>query len=525
MQQHIKNTEGAKSMFMNLKSKETAIFFLVLWISLTNTLFSQQEENSNRESIEYQIEVEAQVIPFFAVDKRGEPVYNLEEKDIELFINKKSFPIASFSRYKFESDRSLLKDKASQVIKYPERFVFIIIDTIFNSKQGLKRSKMICNKIMRSSSPGDAFVLLENTLVDGLHYIFGPEKDKNKLAKAMKRISKQSEGSNGLTGAMKTIRRARRRIMGYGDASASFRMGDKVEASIMEWEERSAIKELKDNLKRFSRAISSLKYALRTITASKIVYLISEGIATGALRDSKFKGRDTDTIYYFDLLKETAKSINLGGCILNVINPSKIPSMDNDEYSGKQSLKYIAEESGGKYFGGSDIDGIASRIKKSTTAYYELFFMVGSISKEKMRIKIKCRKPGVNIHTIIHSEKQKPYRKMEKLEKKLFAFNVIVGGSWSRMVGKVERIKYKRIQSKGKKFKHITVVIPKNLWDRKVDIFIIHLEPKTMKADFEYFNRGIKEKLPLKIKTGKEKRHFFVIIDPLTTSCVYNLVK
>ena len=98
-------------MYKNLKSKELAIFFLLLWISMTTHLFSQRKVYSTNEKLEYKIDVNAQVIPFFAVDKEGDPVYNLEEKDIELFINKKPFPFTAFSRYKFESDQSQIKNK------------------------------------------------------------------------------------------------------------------------------------------------------------------------------------------------------------------------------------------------------------------------------------------------------------------------------------------------------------------------------------------------------------------------------
>ncbi len=142
-----------------------------------------------------------------------------------------------------------------------------------------------------------------------------------------------------------------------------------------------AKQELKHNLKTFNRALASLSYALRTITSSKIVYLISEGIPIGMVRgDSPIS---TDIIFYFDLLKTTAKVINFGGSILNVINPSKIQLMDYDYYSGKQSLKYLAEESGGKYFGGSDVNKIITRVNMSTAAYYELTFITDGLDKKR----------------------------------------------------------------------------------------------------------------------------------------------
>jgi VWFA-related protein len=509
-------------------------FFFFLWVILSSLVFPQHEETL-QDSLEFHIDVYARVIPFFAVDKKGNPVYNLEEKDIELLINGKPFSVLSFSRYEFQSDAPGLKETIPLQTRYPERFVFIIIDYMFNSKSGIKQSKIIVNEIMQRSSPGDAFILLANTPAEGLQYLFGPEKEKKKMAKAIKAMSFHNKGNKDLTEAQKNLRRMKQRVTGFYDASSTTYSTSRSKFSslakeIQAKEIRRAQKayqaqkeEIKILVKKFRRAISSLKYALRSITASKIIYLISEGIPIGSIEDDKSKIH-TEMIFYFDQLKQIAKSVNLGGSILNIVNSSKLQLMDFDENSGKQSLKYIAEESGGKYFGGSDITKIVSRIKKSTAAYYEISFTPDKLSRERIRIKIKCKKPGVTIHSIVHSEKQRPYRKMEALQKKIFALNIITGGSWSRMVGKVEKTRYKKIKSKGKKSRQIEVVIPLTMKNRKVDIFIVHLDPLTMKADFELSQKKVKEKESLEFQMAEERNHYFVIIDPVDTICIYNQV-
>ncbi len=107
--------------------------FLAILLSFTmNFLFSQNKDNSYNDQLKYNIEVNAQVIPFFAVDTKGNPVFDIEEKDIELIINRKTHPFTSFSRYKFQSEQPLSKNRTFDKTKvYPERYVFIIIDKIF----------------------------------------------------------------------------------------------------------------------------------------------------------------------------------------------------------------------------------------------------------------------------------------------------------------------------------------------------------------------------------------------------------
>ncbi len=514
------------------------ILFIMILLSFTmNFLFPQNKDNSNNDQLKYNIEVNAQVIPFFAVDKEGNPVFDIEEKDIELFINKKTHPFASFSQYKFHSEQPLSKSLTVDKTEiFPERFVFIIIDKIFNSEEGLRRSKTIVTEIIKRSSAKDAFVLLLNTPGSGLRYLLGPEKDIEKLSQAIEKISLQMEGNTALLEANRRLRRAKLQITGFLDASTTLSASrDKFAGSsygeATYRERQMALSDvgiaklvLKQNLKIFNRALVSLSYALRTITSSKIVYLISEGIPIGMLKgDSPIS---TDIIFYFDLLKTTAKVINFGGSILNVINPSKIQLMDYDYYSGKQSLKYLAEESGGKYFGGSDINQIIKRVNMSTAAYYELTFITDGLDKEKMKIKIKCKKPGIKIHSIIHCAKNVPYSKMEQLQKKLFALNIITEGSWSRMVGKVDKIKFKRLKSKDKMVRNIILRIPKTMINKLSDIYFIHLDPISMQADIEISNRKLNEEETLKIKiSDKQRKHFFVIIEPTNTACLYNAIK
>lgn len=540
----------------NSGNKRIIIFLLALVVPLTGMLpgFGQQNEDK-QEPLTYSVDVDAHLVPFFAVDKEGKPVYSLEERDIEFFVNGKPFPIASFSRYRFQGEQPGQPHQLRMGKKYPERFVFIIVDYMFNSRRGIKRSKVIADQIMQKSSPGDAFILLANYPLTGLEYLFGPEKDKEALARAIKGIFPDKvKKKSGIIDGKKRLNKARRRITGFHDSGASIddvknskfnpyrtdTESDYMDMLTNQKKIQQAQEGLEQSLKRFKQAIVSLKYALRSITASKIIYLISEGIPM----DTQTQGMDnhevmktiTDVAFFFDYLEQIARSVNFGGSILNVVDSAESPLMDvevtysptrgtgiNRAYK-KRSLKFLAKKSGGTYFASPDVGTIVTGIKNYTAAYYEIAFMKAP-SMDKMRFEIKCKKPGVQIHSVINGEKQTPYRKMPKLQKEVFVLNVITGGSWSRMVGKVTKTKYKRVKSKGKKTGHIEVVIPEHMRDRKNDIFTVHMDPVTMKADFEYIKRKLNEKESLKIRMDEERAHFFVIIEPQSSSCIYNRVR
>ena len=55
---------------------------------------------------------------------------------------------------------------------------------------------------------------------------------------------------------------------------------------------------------------------------------------------------------------------------------------------------------------------------------------------------MECKRKNVELISVNYTEKSTPYSRMNETEKKLFALNVINGGSWSRVTAKVGKIKY-----------------------------------------------------------------------------------
>jgi hypothetical protein len=193
-------------------------------------------------------------------------------------------------------------------------------------------------------------------------------------------------------------------------------------------------------------------------------------------------------------------------------------------------MKYMAKVSGGEYFGGTNPEKIVSNVTNNTRAYYELAFMPNQSPGDKLRIELKCKRKGITLHTIKYAEKGKPYKEMEETQKKLFALNVITGGSWSRIVGDLKKVKYKSLKStKGSTnihpSKRIRIQIPENMNNHNVDIFMVNLDPRTMKANFGITNQMVNQVLEIDVPVEEEKVQFVVIVEPIKTRCLYNQVK
>ena len=116
---------------------------------------------------------------------------------------------------------------------------------------------------------------------------------------------------------------------------------------------------------------------------------------------------------------------------------------------------------------------------------------------------------------------------MEPVQKKVFALNVATGGSWSRMVGRVMKAKYREARTDKKeneKMHSITIPLPEVMQGQKVDMFSIHMDPETQKTVIDFMSREVTDVINLKIKRRKGKDQFFVIIEPTSPYCIYNRI-
>jgi VWFA-related protein len=489
--------------------KKTSVFKFTCLALLAAGILSAQEP------LKYEVSVEAVLVPLFAVDASGSPVYDLEQEELALYVNGRPVEITYFKRYEFEYDKEItqkttVREEKRTIIEPPDRVIFIIIDSVFNTSNGLRRSKKIASNLIKKSGEGDRFIIIENTPGGGLKHLAGPGGSRENLIKQVEKIVPQrSIWSKNLFST---------------DPGRGSRQGSPRGLEVMEY---------KATVRRFSKVLSRLKYALKTITQPKIVFLISEGISKGAFKEgsnikrgpeSSFYTRAFMKTHFFNYLKEIVKAVNHGGSVVYTINPQHIERSLDEGVSGEMSLRYLADESGGKYFAGSDVEKIIKRIKKTTAAYYELAFHIPAQLGDNLELTIKCKRKDVKVHTLSHSERNRPYHQMEPVQKKIFALNVVSGGSWSRLLGRVMEAKFKIIKKEKNQY-CLNVELPGEMKNRNLDVCLLYLEPTTEAVDMDFETIKANESLELKFLRKKNKRQFFVIIDPTIPYCIYNRIK
>jgi VWFA-related protein len=511
---------------------------VVLWAMVWTLPVSAQQSEPQENSLQYQVDVKVSLVPFFVLDKKGNPVFDLKKEDLLLYVDGKPTDIYALMDYRFDTEekKNVLKEgtsgpttEASPAVKkalqqkVPQRVIFLIIDSIYNSHRGLSKSKRIAMEMVKRGGPGDRFIILTISLTGGVKYIAGPEPGSLQLAEKINALA----------------------LLPGDTVAKDFLKGRAAEIAVIQ----------------FVESLAQLRYALKSITKPKILYLISEGIQRGSLYNNHFEESELVRHFkdggFFDkqrysrnvpehmefYFKDFLKAINYGGCVLNVIYPGlkhkfRDAASNNmisvDEIAAQSNdtewvLKYVSIASGGAYFYAPNVDRMVSTIQKSSTAYYELVFSGNTNDKTTHRVVVKCRNKNYAVHTLNYTEAEKEYKDMELTQKKVFAISVATGGSWSRMVGRIVQSDYEKIQTdKRNNNNHykIRVPIPDKLKNKKADIFLMRFDKKYQDTSIAFMSKTLAETEELEIQSKKGKKNlYFVIIDPETTYTIYNHVK
>jgi VWFA-related protein len=535
---------------MNLNKK---LFLLLPLVAGVLLITIGTGRGSAQEKIQHEVAVDRMLIPVFAFDSKGNPVQDISMEELELYINGKPVPISSFNRILFKHDVETTKKKAGKSKKIPstpqinpqERIVILIFDNMYTSFYGIKRSKKVAKRLFESKNLGK-FVLLEHSMFGGLKLLGGPEDDPKKLKKFMKKLSRLP------------TREARSDSFDASSRHDGFDPQNDF-GKLQRYEER---KHQKLQVKFFVDFLAKLKYTLESINQPKIVFLLSEGFSEILFFEAD-PSIEYSLKYDADIplrIQKLVKEINSGGSLIYSVYTGRIktykklfnfaaPRKDNQIHgqkgemivvnwndlgvtlddmdipiarlSGVESMKSIAVGSGGQYIEG-DVDGMVKTIQQTTSAYYELAFTPTDNMGKNLKIKLKCKREGVNVNSLAQTKTRLDYKDLEKIQKKILAMNVVIKRNWIYNLGKTQIAAFKWTDNQKKRF---TVQLPEEMKGRKLDFFMLHFDLSLKNPDIKMKSRVISDTEALDID---RKNHpvpgysYFVIIDPETKNCIFN---
>ncbi|HEY4563847.1 MAG TPA: hypothetical protein VIJ36_12760, partial [Thermoanaerobaculia bacterium] len=118
------------------------------------------------------VNVEVKIVPFYAVDAQGNPVYDLRQDEVELRVAGAPVPVESFDRYVIQSGRA--GSQASPLTPTPSRSVFFLFDQAFSSPNGFNTDKRLAARMVQSWPGGDRLFLMVHGTAAGIERKLGP---------------------------------------------------------------------------------------------------------------------------------------------------------------------------------------------------------------------------------------------------------------------------------------------------------------------------------------------------------------
>lgn len=430
--------------------KQLVVLLMVLCLFFP--VFAQQEK------IVEEVDVQWWVVPVFAVDKGGESILDLTEKDIVVKVDGRKLDNFTLVKRSFtaseqaEQKPGALKPKVQRI-----KNVFLLFDTALSTQESTEAAKFIAQKIVRDAEADTRFFVMTIEPFAGLSFAGGQTNDKKVLADIISNKVKPKKNSR-----VPSPSEIMNQMGGKG--------GGKYSASEIEFFRGMASKYYKRKSSNFSQSFETLYYALNNIKDNKFVYLFSEGVSNAIQAEAG------DRSLFEAQLAQVADYLGRSGAVLFVINPFGATSASNARYSGEDSLRFLAKKSGGKYLEGSD-QKIIENIGNIHQAYYEIFFPATAKStKGVLKISVKSARSGVDVHTLQATEKSRKYARMKDMEREVLALNLVSGNPLYRTGLAVDKITPEKKSKKGKVI--YKAMLPDYMVRRSLDIFKVTLVKK-----------------------------------------------
>jgi VWFA-related protein len=457
-----------------------------------------------------------QVLPIFVVDEHGKPVYDLSQEELQLFVDNKPIKFLLL-RYDFRtvSERPVESRPFSEINQSKstnKRVIFLVLDTIYNTKVGLNRSKKIAMSMIKKKLPGDYYIIMKITSAKGLEYESGPDENRERLSRTISKIS----SSPDLTSL---------NLRSFFSSNADSKKFKPSDPKVLKWIHAKHLEFLHsgqyiNNTKPFSQSLGSLRYVLDTIQLPRMVFIFSEGIAKHA-----FTRSNRSQIY--KRLKSSIQAVTSSGTLVCTINPLKEDSFnekDSPWSSGEMSLQFMARQGGGKYFAGSNTEAIVENINQNVSAYYELAFSENIQAGHRKRLEIKSNRPGVKISTINMLEAKRTYQNMDSMGKKMFALNLVLNRN---IITDTDSIKpaiysFRHVKKNTQKNRQVfSIIIPENMVNKRCDIFKIQVSTQNKKNIITRESRKLKLYERIIMAVNSDQTNHFVVVDPKTSFSIY----
>jgi VWFA-related protein len=449
------------------------------------------------------VDVEIKIVPFYAVDEAGKPVFDLKQDEIELRVDGKAVPLDSFDSPAAPQPAATVEAKATLsapasvavaggdgVNHAPaRRHVVLLFDTAFSRVAGFQKAQTLARTMVQDAPESDLLYLLVHDFKSGLKQELGP-------------LNADAEGKAKMIERIRTLKPE----IGQLDAHAemSVELVDRgVQKNGIPKGQNSAIYnalrtnsqgQLESTARGLSDAMQELADQFARIREPKLFVFLSQGIDPVLYWEGSDVGLQFSTLpfahiksYQFHglhgLYDKPLQQLADSGAMSLFVNlddkGAKTDYMDT-------SMQHMALNSGGLYLGGVDAGQMARKVSNSTAAYYEAGFYLTDQTRaaSRARIEIVVKRPGVETWSAGALKTRETYRGLSAEARRMLIVDLIEGDVAAQRSRSKVRLDYHNLPGdilgraeSGKTMLRYQLGWPQELAGHKVDLYNVVLEP------------------------------------------------
>ena len=287
--------------------KKSLLPLIIIITSFAFIAAGYSQEKSEHKPIVESVEINWWQVPIFAVDKDGNPIIDLKETDIEVWLDNRRIETFTFYKRAFTASRETMgapgeqKKESQPSPQLKKNTIFLLFDVAMSTVTCTKNSKEIARDIITTSEPGVQFIAFTIEPFKGLKYIAGPSDNKKELVLEIEKKVKgkpnerildfQKFYDTKMLQSSRSLRGQGARGGGGGDRRIFLRDKDLLRESAATYYLRKT--------RTFFDAFKSLYLVFNSIEDNKFVYFFTEGISNN-MQDNLMGGR---SLYQFHLKK------------------------------------------------------------------------------------------------------------------------------------------------------------------------------------------------------------------------------
>jgi hypothetical protein len=512
-----------------------SFFLLLMSLVLSVSAFAAPRPAVSKPNGET-VDVEIKIVPFYAVDAEGKPVWDLQSNEVELKVGGKTMFVDTFDG---PAAPGGAERTGSNGLRPASRNVIFFIDSAFTSPSAFRNSIQIAQKLVGEVPEGDRLSLMTHSVGKGLEKKLGPvpadRKGKARFLDALAALNPEirrlntnpvddlppvtqvtHNGQNGIREDIPTSQ-----FMGQIDSMQEFGRSEYM----------ALARGLADSLDftaaelRHQRGPKLLLVFWQGLD-SDLYFTGDIGLKPGSSASTSYGGQRTSglLLQYAAPLQALAES----GAMTVFVNASAPTAVGHD---AEGVMRHIAQTAGAAYTSGADPRQVEGQIAATTAAYYEAgFYLKGEPTTVRESVEVVVKRPGVRAWAPSVLKVRETYESLTAYEKQLLILGLVANGpeaqhgpvklSYQDLGGRIES----RPEAKGGRRLRYAAAWPAALKTKDLDLYNVALVPPAQgeKApkilQFDHLDRAHPGAVPMEIDLPKDSKLIWgiVAVEPST---------